>query len=200
MEEEARRLEEEERVKEAAAKRVAAAAAAAEKEKQQRLATMAVFARAEALEREEQESAKRMRPLVPIDYSQEEQVAVTVPKQGAAAASELLKRLNARLASSRTGKPPSEMSDAEVIAASNTVDWAKASASTTVERTSSWVQAELMTLMGGDAEVASEIADFVMDKLSKRTTGSVLLSDVREFLDDDAERFVAKVYRRLLQL
>jgi len=200
MEEEARRLEEEERVKEAAAKRVAAAAAAAEKEKQQRLATMAVFARAEALEREEQESAKRMRPLVPIDYSQEEQVAVTVPKQGAAAASELLKRLNARLASSRTGKPPSEMSDAEVIAASNTVDWAKASASTTVERTSSWVQAELMTLMGGDAEVASEIADFVMDKLSKRTTGSVLLSDVREFLDDDAECFVAKVYRRLLQL
>ena len=141
-----------------------------------------------------------MRPLVPIDYSQEEQVAVTVPKQGAAAASELLKRLNARLASSRTGKPPSEMSDAEVIAASNTVDWAKASASTTVERTSSWVQAELMTLMGGDAEVASEIADFVMDKLSKRTTGSVLLSDVREFLDDDAECFVAKVYRRLLQL
>lgn len=200
MEEEARRLEEEERVKEAAAKRVAAAAAAAEKEKQQRLATMAVFARAEALEREEQESAKRMRPLVPIDYSQEEQVAVTVPTQGAAAASELLKRLNARLASSRTGKPPSEMSDAEVIAASNTVDWAKASASTTVERTSSWVQAELMTLMGGDAEVASEIADFVMDKLSKRTTGSVLLSDVREFLDDDAECFVAKVYRRLLQL
>lgn len=200
MEEEARRLEEEERVKEAAAKRVAAAAAAAEKEKQQRLATMAVFARAEALEREEQESAKRMRPLVPIDYSQEEQVAVTVPKQGAAAASELLKRLNARLASSRTGKPPSEMSDAEVIAASNTVDWAKSSASTTVERTSSWVQAELMTLMGGDAEVASEIADFVMDKLSKRTTGSVLLSDVREFLDDDAECFVAKVYRRLLQL
>ena len=200
MDEEARRLEEEERVKEAAAKRVAAAAAAAEKEKQQRLATMAVFARAEALEREEQESAKRMRPLVPIDYSQEEQVAVTVPKQGAAAASELLKRLNARLASSRTGKPPSEMSDAEVIAASNTVDWAKASASTTVERTSSWVQAELMTLMGGDAEVASEIADFVMDKLSKRTTGSVLLSDVREFLDDDAECFVAKVYRRLLQL
>ena len=69
-----------------------------------------------------------------------------------------------------------------------------------VERTKLWAESALTSLVGGDEETADEIASFVMDKLSERISADAMLEEVRPFLDEDAEPFVANLFRRLLAL
>ena len=215
VQEEERKAERERKEHAERERSAAAARAVSDRQRQKQRAAKSIFENAEAAEREEEASAKRMRPLVPIDYDEDDKApAVAMGKRGAVAASELLKSLNSRLkdkASPDAAAPskqapracmlPTDMSDSEVIAASGRVQWAKLSpGAMAVERTKLWAESALTSLVGGDEETADEIASFVMDKLSERISADAMLEEVRPFLDEDAEPFVANLFRRLLAL
>ncbi|CDR95027.1 hypothetical protein, conserved [Babesia bigemina] len=61
-----------------------------------------------------------------------------------------------------------------------------------------WMRGCVSELMGDDESVVGEVLEFLAGRLVERPGPTELLSDVEQFMDDESQRFVLELWRRLI--
>lgn len=131
---------------------------------------------------EETEEVRPSRRLVPLEYTEEERLAVVQPLT----ADEKKKQIKQLIETIPTAK-------AELFNFS--VDWAYVDANLVERRLKPWVTKKIVEYIG---EEEPNLVEFICEKVGQKSTPQTILEDISTILDDEAEVFVVKMWRLLI--
>ncbi|KAL4586921.1 hypothetical protein LXL04_011569 [Taraxacum kok-saghyz] len=174
-------------------------------------------------EDEDAEKDKKMRPLVPIDYSTEELQAVrgetASPPNLAAAAAEFAKRIGNKDSDSgsrrshhrnhdeQKAKTPDnkKLLDAKQLIDtipktkdelfSYAINWGTYDKNGLHERMRPWISKKITEFLG---EEETTLVDYIVSSTQEHVTADEMLERLQSILDDEAEMFVLKMWRMLI--
>ncbi|KAL8227502.1 hypothetical protein R6Q57_015086 [Mikania cordata] len=176
-------------------------------------------------EDEDTQKDKKMRPLVPIDYSTEELKAVRettpVPPSNLAAAAEFAKRIGERPDSDRerSRRSRDETREKEKVKTpdnkklldakqlidtipktkdelfSYPINWVVYDKNGLHERMRPWISKKITEFLG---EEETTLVDYIVSSTQEHVTADEMLDRLQSILDDEAEMFVLKMWRMLI--
>ncbi|EYU31272.1 hypothetical protein MIMGU_mgv1a003280mg [Erythranthe guttata] len=156
-------------------------------------------------EDEDAHKEKKMRPLVPIDYTEEQQVVQSStsedPSANMVAAAEFVKRIS-------TANPKEEKSDVEkeknrrshersilLLWSSAKKSYLRTLQNALHERMRPWVSKKITEFLG-EEEVS--LVDYIVTSIQDHVDAGEMLERLQSILDDEAEMFVLKMWRMLI--
>nr|XP_054758948.1 RNA-binding protein 25-like isoform X1 [Lytechinus pictus] len=131
-------------------------------------------------------AGKKKRKLVPIEYSEEEMMAVGQSQMIANAAEEKRKTIKNLIEKIPTAKE-------ELFAYK--VDWAIVDESLMDRRIKPWINKKIVEYIG---EEEPTLTEFICSKLLLHSNAESILNDITMVLDEEAEVFVVKMWRLLI--